>query len=129
MSVGQYNIIDDDVIIEDGASVGNFNVIASGTIIRKGAVVGNYCEIGKNNDIGENSIVQGRIRTAANCVIEKNVTLKYGTPIMSIYPMHEMELDIEMHEIATRQEWQEIQNVFPSTFIGRYHSRKHTRSK
>ena len=28
MSVGQYNIIDDDVIIEEGASVGNFNVIA-----------------------------------------------------------------------------------------------------
>tara|TARA_B110000858_G_scaffold113905_1_gene130175 strand:- start:346 stop:477 length:132 start_codon:yes stop_codon:yes gene_type:complete len=37
MSVGQYNIIDDDVIIEEGASVGNFNVIASGTIIRKGS--------------------------------------------------------------------------------------------
>ena len=60
---------------------------------------------------------------------EYTVTLKYGTPIMSIYPMHEMELDIKMHEVPTRQEWQEIQNVFPSTFIGRYHSRKHTRGK
>ena len=76
---GQYNLIDEDVIIEDGASIGNFNVILSGTIIRKGAVVGNYCEIGKNNDIGENSIVQGRIRTGANCLIEKDVTVKYGT--------------------------------------------------
>lgn len=83
MKVGQFNIIADDVIIEDGAEVGNFNIIASGTVIRKGAVVGNYCEIGKNNDIGENSILQGRIRTASDCTIESNVTLKYGAILSS----------------------------------------------
>ena len=83
MNTGQYNIIADDVIIGDGAEVGNFNIIASGTIIRKGAVVGNYCEIGKNNDIGENSILQGRVRTAGECVVENNVTIKYGTILTS----------------------------------------------
>ena len=55
-NLGQYNIIADDVIIEDGVKIGNFNVIESGTVIKKGAVIGNYCEIGKNNIIGENSI-------------------------------------------------------------------------
>lgn len=83
MNTGQYNIIADDVIIEDGAEVGNFNTIGAGTIIRKGAVVGNYCEIGKNNDIGENVIVQGRVRTGSNCVMEKDVTIKYGTILTS----------------------------------------------
>jgi UDP-3-O-[3-hydroxymyristoyl] glucosamine N-acyltransferase len=82
-NLGQYNIIDENVIIEEGASVGNFNIIQTGTIIRKGAVVGNYCEIGKNNDIGENSIVQGRVRTAGDCIIENNVTIKYGTILTS----------------------------------------------
>ena len=81
--IGLYNIIDKDVIIEEGAQIGNFNIIASGTVIKKGAIIGNYCEIGKNNSIGENSIIQGRIRTAENCVIEKNVTVKYGTILTS----------------------------------------------
>jgi len=60
---------------------------------------------------------------------EYTVTLKYGTPLMSIYPMHEMELDIKMHEVESKEKWHRIQHVYPSTFIGRYHSRKHTRSK
>ena len=79
MSIGLYNIIADDVLIEDNVTIGNFNIIASGTKIRKGTIVGNYCDIGKNNDIGVNSIIQGRVRTASNCVIEQNVTIKYGT--------------------------------------------------
>tara|TARA_R110001592_G_scaffold105935_2_gene297778 strand:- start:1896 stop:3221 length:1326 start_codon:yes stop_codon:yes gene_type:complete len=82
-NLGKYNIIADDVIIEDGVKIGNFNTIASGTIIKKGAVIGNYCEIGKNNVIGENSILQGRIRTASGCIFEKNVTTKYGTILTS----------------------------------------------
>ena len=82
-NLGQYNIIADDVIIEDGVKIGNFNVIESGTVIKKGAVIGNYCEIGKNNIIGENSILQGRIRTAGGCIFEKNVTAKYGTILTS----------------------------------------------
>ena len=60
---------------------------------------------------------------------EYTVTLKYGTPLMSIYPMHEMELDIKMHEVESKEKWHTIQHVYPSTFIVRYHSRKHTRSK
>lgn len=59
---------------------------------------------------------------------EYTVTLKYGTPIMSIYPMHEQELDINMHK-CTPHEFQEHQNMFPSTFIGRYHAGKHARNK
>ena len=82
-NLGQYNIIADDVIIEDDVKIGNFNTIASGTIIKKGAVIGNYCEIGENNVIGENCILQGRIRTAGGCIFEKNVTAKYGTILTS----------------------------------------------
>ncbi len=52
------------------------------------------------------------------------VTLKYGTPLMSIYPMHEKHFDIKMHKVD-RIGFQDIQSVFPSTFIGRYHAGKH----
>lgn len=56
------------------------------------------------------------------------VTLKYGTPLMSIYPMFEQPIDIEMHK-CTRQEFQDIQNIHPSTFLGRYYAGKHARNK
>jgi len=59
---------------------------------------------------------------------EYTVTLKYGTPLMSIYPMFEQPIDIEMHN-CTRQEFQDIQNIYPSSFIGRFYARKHARKK
>ena len=46
-------------------------------------VVGNFCEVGKDVIVHKNSILQGRIRTADNCIIEENVTLKYGVILTS----------------------------------------------
>ena len=40
-------------------------------------------KLDQNNNIGENSILQGRVRTASSCTIEKNVTIKYGTILTS----------------------------------------------
>ena len=54
---------------------------------------------------------------------EYTFTLKYGTPLMSIYPMHEKEMDIEMHKI-NREFFSDFQNVYPSKFIGRYYTGK-----
>ena len=52
------------------------------------------------------------------------VTLKYGTPIMSLYPMHDRKFEIKMHK-TDRKGFSDIQSVFPSTFIGRYYTGKH----
>lgn len=54
---------------------------------------------------------------------EYEVTLKYGTPLMSMFPMTEKKIEIEMHH-TDRQTWENICDMFPPTFLGRYHARK-----
>ena len=41
--------------------------------------IGPYCEIKNNVTLGSNVVLQGRNRIAENCVIDDNVTIKYGT--------------------------------------------------
>ena len=43
------------------------------------ASIGPYCEIKNNVTLGSNVVLQGRNRIAKNCVIDDNVTIKYGT--------------------------------------------------
>lgn len=56
---------------------------------------------------------------------EYTVKLKYGTPLMSLYPMTDKKVDISLHHVSA-QECNDILNHFPPTFLGRYYSRKHT---
>ena len=56
---------------------------------------------------------------------EYTVTLKYGTPLMSIYPMTSEKVEVRNH-LCTHLEFEEMQDMYPSTFLGRYYSRKHT---
>lgn len=83
MKIGQNNIIEETNSFDESVQIGNFNVIAGGGTFKKNAVIGNYCEVGANIFVGESSILQGRIRTAGNCRIEDNVTLKYGVILTS----------------------------------------------
>ena len=83
MKIGKFNVIDNDVNFDDTVEIGNFNVSQKGAKMSKNVVIGNYCEIGQLIDVGANSILQGRIRTADNCKIKKNVTLKYGVILTS----------------------------------------------
>lgn len=55
---------------------------------------------------------------------EYTVHLKYGTPLMSIYPMHEKKMDIQMHKVD-RATFFNKQSIYPSKFIGRYYTGKH----
>jgi len=58
---------------------------------------------------------------------EYTVQLKYGTPIMSIYPMTDKKVELE-HYLIPKTEWDAFQNNYPSTFLGRYYAGKHARS-
>lgn len=53
------------------------------------------------------------------------VTFKYGTPLMGIFPMTEKNIDIEMH-YTDKNSWEDVCDIFPATFLGRYHARKKT---
>ena len=54
------------------------------------------------------------------------IELKYGQPLMSVYPMTDKKINLKM-KLATKQECQDIANAFPPTFLGRYYTRKHAR--
>ena len=47
---------------------------------------------------------------------------------MAVFPMTDDTVKIEMNKVS-RDELNEISNAFPSTFLGRYYTRKHTRRK
>lgn len=54
------------------------------------------------------------------------VTLRYGQPLMSVYPMTNKKINLAMYH-NTRDKCNEIANAFPPTFLGRYYTRKNTR--
>lgn len=56
------------------------------------------------------------------------VSIKYDQPLMAVFPMTDDTVKIEMNKVS-RDELNEISNAFPSTFLGRYYTRKHTRRK
>ena len=56
------------------------------------------------------------------------ITLKYDQPLMAVFPMTNDKVDIKMFK-TTEEGRNEIVNNFPSTFLGRYYSRKHARRK
>lgn len=51
------------------------------------------------------------------------ISLKYDTPLMSMFPMSEREVEIEMHE-ADRQFCFNLMDIYPSTILGRYYAYK-----
>lgn len=83
VKIGLHNIIEEGVKLCDNVTVGNFNHIKRGSVYDSGTVIGNYCELGEDLTVGKDVIIQGRIRTANNCDIEDNVTIKYGTILTS----------------------------------------------
>lgn len=81
--IGNFCVIEDGCVFGNNVTIENFTHIKKGVKIGNHSVVGNYCEIGSFNTIGNNVIVQGRIRTAEKCVMEDDVTIKYGTILTS----------------------------------------------
>ena len=79
MSIGAFNVIEDDVIIGDNTSLGNYNTISTGTTI------GANCKIFHNNSIGsepQDMKYDGEKTTAIigdNVTIREFVTINRGT--------------------------------------------------
>ena len=81
--IGKFCIIEEGCEFGDNVVVENYTHIKKGVKIGNNSHVGNYCEIGEKNQIGSGVTVQGRIRTATACVMEDDVTIKYGTILTS----------------------------------------------
>lgn len=83
--ISENSILDSYSILKEGVSIGKDSKCGSFTIIHKDSSIGDnnfvgpYCELGINTKTKENVIVQGRNRFGDQCILEKNVTVKYGT--------------------------------------------------
>ena len=83
VKIGRYNIIEEGVEFGEGVEIGNFNYIRKGSVFGNGTKIGNFNDLGERLNVGENVIIQGRVRTADHCTIEDNVTLKIGVILTS----------------------------------------------
>ncbi|MDB4348960.1 hypothetical protein OAA64_01400 [bacterium] len=58
-----------------------------------------------------------------NCPIKEEsyiISLKYGAPLMSMFPMTERPVELRYHHISL-DEWAQLGNHMPATMIGRYY--------
>lgn len=80
---GFNNIIKEGVTFGKNVKIGSFNIIEKGSHFGDGTIIGNYNDLGENLTTGKNCIIQGRVRTANDCTLEDNVTLKIGVILTS----------------------------------------------
>lgn len=55
---------------------------------------------------------------------EYEVRLNYGSDLMSLHPMEDVEVEFENHFVNGIEEWGNINDKFPRSFLGRYYARK-----
>jgi|TARA_B100001094_G_scaffold231214_1_gene225972 hypothetical protein len=58
-----------------------------------------------------------------NCPVKPEpyiVTLKFGHPLMSMFPMTERPVELRYHQISV-EEWAQMGNHMPATMVGRYY--------
>lgn len=65
---------------------------------------------------------QHSLNVHLNCPIKDEayiINLKHGMPLISIFPMTEREIEFDS-QLVSIEEWNNISNHFPYTFVGRY---------
>lgn len=79
VKIGHFNIIEDDVIIEDNVVIGNYCHLKSNVKIGTGTVLMNYVELRENTIIGKHCYVDSKVSSSGNVVVMDNVSLRYDT--------------------------------------------------
>lgn len=57
------------------------------------------------------------------------VRLNYGSDLMAIYPMEDVDVSFKNIFVDSLEQWGKINDSFPRTFLGRYYTRKRTARK
>ena len=83
-----------------------------------------YISLGLEVSLSENYGVHLGIKDE-----EYTVKLKHGTPIASLYAMHEEKMDIKMHRVNEETLKSIVSARIPSVFFRKYYSGKNTRRK
>jgi UDP-2-acetamido-3-amino-2,3-dideoxy-glucuronate N-acetyltransferase len=77
--VGQFNIIEANVVIGDNVEIGSFCIIRSNVKIKNEVTLKNHIEIRENTAIDQASIIDSYVAISGNVKVGKKVTLRYGT--------------------------------------------------
>jgi len=77
--IGHFCIVEEGVRVGKNVTIGHHAILHKGIVVDDNSTIGSFCEIGKGVKVGKNVMIQGRIRTGDNCVIEDDVIIKYGT--------------------------------------------------
>jgi len=74
--IGEYNLIDDDVIFGDNVTIGNFCCIKSGTIIGNNTLIMDYVKMMPDTIIGNDCKLDDYVNTSGYVRIGNNVRIK-----------------------------------------------------
>jgi UDP-3-O-[3-hydroxymyristoyl] glucosamine N-acyltransferase len=78
VEIGNFVLIEDDVVIGDNTHIGPFSIIRTGARIGSNCKFTAYCEIRDNVKVGDNTTMGSRCTISANAEIGSNVALKYS---------------------------------------------------
>jgi UDP-2-acetamido-3-amino-2,3-dideoxy-glucuronate N-acetyltransferase len=81
VKLGHFNVIDDPNGIADDVQIGNFCVIEDDVVIGKGTIIRNYVELRRGTRIGEGCYIDSGVKISGDAVVEDEVTLRYDTII------------------------------------------------
>jgi UDP-2-acetamido-3-amino-2,3-dideoxy-glucuronate N-acetyltransferase len=83
IKIGEFNIIEEDVIIGKNVTIGNYVYIARGTVIGNGCFLDSYVKSSGDNQIGDGVTLRYNATVAKHCTIGRNT---YISPnVMTIY--------------------------------------------
>jgi UDP-3-O-[3-hydroxymyristoyl] glucosamine N-acyltransferase len=83
LKIGNFNIIEEDVIIGNNVTIGNYVYLARGTVIGDSCFLDSYVKSSGDNEIGDNVTLRYNATIAKKCTIGR---FSYLSPnVMTIY--------------------------------------------
>jgi len=83
LNIGNFNIIEDDVLIGKNVTICNYVYLAKGTVIGDNCFIDSYVKSSGNNKIGDGCTLRYNVTIAKKCCIGRNVYLSPN--VMTIY--------------------------------------------
>lgn len=79
--IGNFCVIEEDVVVGNNVTIGNNVVIKSGCRIGNGTQIDHFVLLKNNTIIGEDTFVDSYFRSSGDNLIGNNVTLRFGSTI------------------------------------------------
>jgi len=82
-NIGHFCVIEDGVVIGNGAVIGSYVHLKAGTKIGHGVILDSYVRSSGSNEVGDGSILKYGVTIARNVIVRENVFISPN--VMTIY--------------------------------------------